>query len=279
MPLNPPPDLLWALNSPQQMCLAEYGGANSDLYPLASEEIRTFFTAVDAEQQFAHFMQQHPQTRLGLRFENLWLFWLSISQHYRCLAHNVQLHQHGKTLGATDFIVQDLATNTIEHWELTLKFYLGRPGGNSADDWIGPNQIDSFGRKLRHLQRQQFPLLTTTAGRQWLQQNRWQIQRQRLISKGRLFYPLLNQAAQAPAQSYAAHLRGGWIWQAQLSELKSSEFFWINRSHWLTPTSASPLAQPPFQLQTPQQAYATIKGNSPIVLFVLPNDWAWPTAV
>lgn len=274
MALNPPADLLWALSSPQQMHLPEYGGANNALYQLATEETHSFFTAAAAGNQFANFMQQHRQTRLGLRFENLWLFWLSISKRYRCLAHNVQLHHRGKTLGATDFIVQDLTDDTVEHWELTLKFYLGRPGGNTADDWIGPNQIDSFGRKLRHLQQQQFPLLATTAGQQWLQQNQWRIKRQRLISKGRLFYPIFDHPSQAPAQSHPAHLRGGWIWQAQLSDL--SEFHWIDRNHWLTPNIAPALAQPPLQLETPQQANAVIDGTNPTVIFVLPNEWAWP---
>jgi hypothetical protein len=91
-----------------------------------------------------------PTTRLGVRFEALLSFWLNDhTDHWHdleLLAKNIQLKDDKRTIGEVDFIIQNKITHEIEHWELSLKFYLGE-GVMRPYEWRGLNDRDTFGRK------------------------------------------------------------------------------------------------------------------------------------
>jgi len=73
----------------------------------------------------------------------------------------VQLIEAKKTIGELDFIVQNLESEEIIHFELAYKFYLLDPSISESqiNNWIGPNRRDSLVEKLEKLKLKQFPLL------------------------------------------------------------------------------------------------------------------------
>ncbi|MBC7752374.1 MAG: DUF1853 family protein [Candidatus Saccharibacteria bacterium] len=179
-------------------------------------------------------------SRLGIRFEALLSFWLNDhSNHwhdFELLAKNIQLKDEKRTIGEVDFIIENKLTHEIEHWELSLKFYLGEASLRPFE-WRGLNDLDTFGRKIKHTVQKQFnvdqidlPLLGTKT-----------IQKRRAIFKGRLFYPdHVNETANASLSTWLhpQHLRGTWGYTLPLN------INWRRaaRREWLTPEQ-NPTAQ------------------------------------
>lgn len=175
--------------------------------------------------------------RLGLYFEALWQFWLADNPDYALRANNVQIQVNGTTSGELDLIVQDLHNGQLQHWELAVKFYLGVGDTRATSAWIGPNAQDRLDRKLQHLRNHQLPLLQYPETQAQLAAAGWNIQQQRLILKGRLFYPL-QQTAPAPIGASLAHLRGWWAQPEDfLAHFGTTPLQWqpLNRQHWLAP--------------------------------------------
>ncbi len=157
-------------------------------------------------------LDQLNSSRLGIRFEALLSFWLNDHSgdwhDFALLAKNIQLKDDKRTIGEVDFLIENKLTQKIEHWELSLKFYLGE-GSLRPDEWRGLNDHDTFGRKIKHTIQKQFnvehidlPLLGTKT-----------IQQRRAIFKGRLFYPdHVNKIDQESLSTWLhpAHLRGSW---------------------------------------------------------------------
>jgi hypothetical protein len=179
-----------------------------------------------------------PTTRLGVRFEALLSFWLNDhSNHwhdFELLAQYIQLKDAKRTIGEVDFIIENKATSEIEHWELSLKFYLGE-GAMQPFEWRGLNDRDTFGRKIKHTVQRQFtvdqidlPLLGTKT-----------IQKRRAIFKGRLFYPdHVNETVKESLSTWLhpQHLRGTWgyhlphmNWPQDINWRRAA------RREWLTP--------------------------------------------
>ncbi len=182
------------------------------------------------------FLAELPSTRLGIRFEALLSFWLKdqagIWHDFELLAQNIQLKDHKRTIGEIDFLIKNKLTSEIEHWELSLKFYLGE-GQLQPFDWRGLNDRDTFGRKIKHTIQRQFNvehIEHDTLGKK-------SIQTRRAVFKGRLFYPDPQHDA---AQQHVdltwldpAHLRGTWGYHLPASSI------WRRaaRREWLTPNA------------------------------------------
>jgi hypothetical protein len=174
-----------------------------------------------------------PTTRLGIRFEALLSFWLKDhTQHwhdFELLAKNIQLKDDKRTIGEVDFIIKNKITGEFEHWELSLKFYLGE-GALQPFEWRGLNDRDTFGRKIKHTIERQFnvnqidlPVIGTKS-----------IQKRRAIFKGRLFYPdHVNQLTKKSVLNWLhpQHLQGTWGF------VLPQEVNWRRaaRREWLTP--------------------------------------------
>lgn len=111
--------------------------------------------------------KNHLGGRIGIYFEALLEFWLLEKSGYELLAHNLQVftsQAKTKTLGAFDFIVRS-KRGAVEHWEVTVKFYLQLGNGSLRSAWIGPNKRDKLVEKMAHMATHQLPLSSTTAGR------------------------------------------------------------------------------------------------------------------
>lgn len=158
-------------------------------------------------------LAQRASGRLGFYFEALLAFWLHDRDYhdFELLGRNLQRieQQNGqtngqqRTVGEIDFLLFNHTKQQVEHWEVSLKFYLGdapfRP-----DCWHGLNHNDHLGRKLNHLCAAQFSPSHALG---------LPIGQRRAIIKGRLFWPT-SDATIRPAVDLPwlnpAHLRGTW---------------------------------------------------------------------
>lgn len=192
-------------------------------------------------QQLLDFLSPLKSTRLGLRFEYLFWFWLQdaeYQQHYQLLAHSHQVIEGKQTRGELDFILLNVATGQVEHWEVALKFYLAEHDQQLAH-WYGLNRSDTLARKLNHFSQQQF---------QFENIQHWQIQRRFAVLKGQLYLPEQHvQTCYEPQNLKATHTLPHWLnasrrlgtWGTQ----PKTDHYRLQRNEWictaLNPSSAA----------------------------------------
>lgn len=178
------------------------------------------------------FLARIKSTRLGLRFEALLWFWLQdpANQYYQLLGHSIQSHHAGKTLGEIDFLLKNLRTGQIEHWEVCLKYYLAEPD-LSLETWIGLNPDDTLSHKLNHLIHKQFQFQQALGQR---------IERRFVIMKGQLYLPATYQ--ELPDWLNPQRRPGEWS-----TFIPQTTDGWrrLNRQEWLCPVMTLPLAHQP----------------------------------
>jgi len=171
--------------------------------------------------------------RLGHVFEQWLLRRLEQHPYLNVCAHNLTIRRGGRTLGELDLVVHDHRNDHFEHWEITVKFYLGL----RDECWPGPNPSDQFQRKADHLFNHQFPLSDSTVARHRLAElGIPRIDGKRLLSRGALFYPADRQVA-TPAGAHPLHTRGLWWSTANLP----AHWQWLplRREQWLGMKSLS----------------------------------------
>ena len=277
-------DLAWTLASPP---LLSPGPDGLD-YPQICADFSQELLNLDAEPAILHdrVLKQRPG-RLGLYFEALWQFWLTHNPDYALRAHNVQIQTEGITRGELDLIVEHQPSGQLQHWELAVKFYLGLGDTQTTSAWIGPNAKDRLDRKLLHLRNRQLPLLQHPNTESQLAANGWSVQQQRLILKGRLFYPL-RQTAPSPIGASADHLRGWWASPADfLAHFDAATLRWhaLNRQHWLAPVRQDAMEE----LSSAEDILRRLNNRHPLCVagfaetdecsrgFIVPPDW--PTSM
>ncbi len=227
-------DLAWCLLSPDLMA----PGAGCDTFnPGQQQAIAEQLLDLDHNPQpLEHWMEQCPSRRLGLIFEHLWQFWWRHCGDTRGeWVFNLQLHQHGRTLGEADALCW--RNNELLHTELAVKFYLGLDAGSgTAAGWYGPEVRDRLDLKWHHLmERQLAPERLDSAPLP----PHWQALKVRsaLLSRGRLFYPLLQERFQTPDQQLLMpnHDRGFWLRCGDLQQLPEGHWQLLQRRQWLAP--------------------------------------------
>ena len=176
------------------------------------------------------FLQQIKSTRLGLRFEALIWFWLADphNQHFDLLGHSIQHHHDGKTLGEMDFVVRNRADQAIEHWEVSLKFYLAEANLNIYT-WIGLNPEDTFAQKLTHFAEKQFQFDHALGFR---------IDRRIAVMKGQLFLPTSIDNPIQDLPEWLNRCRRLGIWQSTAPKHHGENApYWrrLEREEWLSP--------------------------------------------
>ena len=122
--------------------------------------------------------------RLGFFYQWLWQQLITHHPCYELLAEEIQLSVDKRTLGAVDFLVKNLKTGEVEHWEVAIKFYLA-----FEDRWPGPNARDDLDKKANKMLSHQLMLSDHPAFLDQYQTQFGQISQRRLIMQGRLFYP------------------------------------------------------------------------------------------
>lgn len=241
-------DLAWALSSPPLLVPRDdFDWPPASAYQALCETYAEHLRALDSEPSALHEAVLASRSgRLGQYFEALWRFWLRTNPDYALCAHNLPIRVAGETLGELDLLVQDRHTGLRQHWELAVKFYLGIGDTHDTSAWLGPNVQDRLDRKLQRLRTHQLPLLRHPATQEILMRNGWYISRQRVILKGRLFYPL-SRTADAPDTAATDHLRGWWARATEFHARFADEALrWrpLTRQDWLAPVHRAQAAEP-----------------------------------
>lgn len=177
------------------------------------------------------FLQQLKSTRLGLRFEYLFWFWLQdeANPHFKLIQHSIQIIEGKNTLGEIDFLVLNLKTQQLEQWEVALKYYLGE-ADLSLPNWYGLNRSDTLFRKLNHFSAQQF---------QFTHALDLKIEQKFAVMKGQLFTPLSAETATLPAWLNPTRRIGTW------GHHIDQNLYRLQRLEWICPNleQSSPAAQ------------------------------------
>lgn len=163
---------------------------------------------------------QHKRVRLGVYFEHLVYFWFEAILNASPLIRERQVFtligREKVTLGALDLVgglrrdqlntlcihPQDTRSNGIIHLEMASKFYLKVPKDKAHPPitkclpqqlfrYLGPNERDSFGRKLHRLYTHQLPLSQKQETIDLLKKEKIQITDRTRWMKGRLFDHIL----------------------------------------------------------------------------------------
>ena len=278
-------DLVWAILSPSLMKTTDHSQHfSTQFYQQAYDDILPHLIKLDHHPEPLRDHLEHTTNhRLGPYFERLWLYWSRHNTRYECLAHNVQIQEDGKTYGEFDMIVQDRDSGKVEHWELAIKFYLGIPPLNNETHWFGPHQKDRLDLKYHHLVEKQLKLSQRALAKTYCQEQGWNIDRTRLISKGRLFYPLQSEPAH-PNNIEKDHLTGKWMTETDFLHHFSSKndivFHWLNKDEWMVLRDREPRTFQEIRERFSQQRYphpvqlmVSHWQEHPIRLFVVPENW------
>ena len=179
----------------------------------------------------------NPNQKLGLYFENTLHEWIEKEPKLTLLAHNLIVTSKRRTLGEFDLIVRN--ENSIEHWEIAVKFFLGIRNRKNIGHWIGPNPRDTLERKLDSLENRQIRLGDNPDARRILEQEDIKIDSRRIIFKGRLFHPykmFKTSRFEFPEDINRSHEKGWWLRWEELDshkELKNSSFKLLDKREWL----------------------------------------------
>ncbi|MBB3059739.1 DUF1853 family protein [Microbulbifer rhizosphaerae] len=176
-------NLIWSVSTPSIV-----GGWGLPWLPdERREQLLSFFSREEIrnrlQRELETFVASRPSKRLGVYFENLWSFTFTHHPHYELRQRNLPLRDGGRTLGELDFVVRHLPTDSTEHWELAIKFYLQADN----DFWVGPGLRDRLDIKLARMRDHQLPVIEQPAAKAILQQEGILIERQWTLMPGRLF--------------------------------------------------------------------------------------------
>ena len=146
------------------------------------DEIKDFnFTSLDIPDNLT----------LGKRIERFFEFYIEQSKNYDLVKNNIQIINDKKTLGELDFLIYDKKVEKYLHIEHIYKFYLYDPSfSNEIDRFIGPNQNDTFIKKLAKLKDQQLPLLYKDETTEYLEGIDTSTIEQKVCFKGNIFVPM-----------------------------------------------------------------------------------------
>jgi hypothetical protein len=248
-------DLAWASQSPLMTSLNRYDPTQPqlDIDKSAAPDRQPGGLDVAPAQLTSRF--------LGPYFELLWRRLIELSSNLQLIAHNVQIHEAGKTLGEFDFFLKHNKpscshdTHTFSgpqpqsatiHQEVAVKFYLGLPVAQDnapPSVWFGPNQLDRLDLKLNNMLTRQIKLSQQAGVRAKLAEllsvsiTADSSIKPEIIIKGYLFHPY---GCPLPLPEYAnpQALSGQWLAFSKLSKLTKHYPWWaiLPKLEWLAPT-------------------------------------------
>ncbi len=202
--------------------------------------------------------------RLGFLYQHLCHQQFASLPHYQVIAQELPINQAGRTVGAIDFVLHNLQSQQIEHWEVAIKFYILCDGL-----WYGPNSQDRFDLKLSHMLnhqltmsqhpcfKEQFPQLTEI--------------KPKLLMQGRLYInPFHHEVTPKQCLDFNINpnrVTGQWCFAHQLASV-GEPLYQLNKNQWLTGKDEnSPL------LTLPPTQVIHCQSQSGQFWFVLPDSW------
>lgn len=220
----------WAIFSPRLLnhpLAVEYVRDEAHYHQLVSllQKLDTNHLAVNA-----HF-DKIPKKPLGKYFEALLHYILERDERYEVILKNHQIIEDKRTIGEIDLILRDTISGKLEHWELSVKFYLHHPSKNSLEDFIGPNAKDQLDLKFDKLIKHQLPLSSHKQIQYLIESESFE---NKLLTKGQLFNytntnnlfpPTVNQQCKS----------GWWIRLNKLSEALTKAKYWFiaDKTYWI----------------------------------------------
>lgn len=242
-------NLAWCILSPS---LASIPTHDINLVKIDSDDaVIEWLKQLDNNPQAINkWMNEFASVRLGHRFEHYWRFYWAARGNHLDQLFNTQINTPQRTLGELDALLYS-AEETVDHYELAIKFYLGYQVPNSSDTlWMGPNTNDRLDLKLKQMQTKQLTLLDRDKSAIPCHWNYHSISKN-LIMKGLLFYPLkdnlkLDRAdaltPKPPHYSGAGHQKSWWLRGAEIQEIGNSSILtkvntWclLTRQEWFAP--------------------------------------------
>lgn len=242
-------DLAWVIASPPLI-----GGqidncwwTDASFWQQAIREIQPKILQFDKKPQALNELLYHQRDRrLGHRFETLLSIWFINNPRYQILQQNLAIQTKTGTLGEFDFIIKDLLTNKVQHWEVACKFYLGLPNTKNIENWHGPMLKDRLAIKYKKLQTHQSHLSFKAESIKILSELDIKIDQHICLMKGRLFYPLSHNHYDKPTLVSSTHLHGWWAKpNSFIRNKKRSNYRWkpLSKQQWLANQYISPTEQ------------------------------------
>mgnify|MGYP002632379165 CR=1 FL=1 len=168
---------------------------------------------------------------MGKYFEQLVFFVLDKDPRFELLLTNHQIIEDKTTIGELDVILKDMKTNTIEHWELCLKYYLQSEPSLDQRLMLGPGAKDDMDRKVRKLTNHQMKLSEHPSIKSLLGNKKIE---PKLFMKGQLFYHLEEKQVIAQDANPNAEM-AWWCYQSEIQSQISGNHKWlvINKPDWI----------------------------------------------
>ena len=246
-------DFLWSLESHVHRDLAFLLASpsllrNTEVVPaITSQEwMAWFLDAKDAivedaqkPQRLEQFVDTPRQYKLGLYAEDLFLYYLHHFSPYEVLAHDIQVFDGKRSIGAFDFIIR-MPTGQIEHWEMAIKYFVQYTPSPEWSEFIGPGGRDSLQRKMNKMLNRQILLGDNPLAQEGLRKRGIPIPtRKRIISVGKLFAQYRSNFI-PPHEGDPQQPTGVWckqdvFWKYQQQHPQSR---WVFRKHprWIGPS-------------------------------------------
>lgn len=230
-------DLAWTLGSPTLLD-PDHGPWRDELLPDAFFQAALTATTPwlkalnDEPAPLYAFLSARHGHRLGRHFENLIAFWL---EHLGVedLRAGLPVDEAGERRGELDFVFHHAPWGGMQHWEMTVKFYLCHEPRAGLAGFIGPDPDDRLQGKVDRLFGRQLPLAQTEAARALAGSRRLL---SRAWVKGWLFFPPEGEIA-VPGVSAQAP-RGWWVRHGQAplpAGHPQSRWKVLPRLAWLAP--------------------------------------------
>jgi hypothetical protein len=218
--------------------LADAGAAATDCAPALTPARRLWLERLDhnATPLLEH-LSQAPSHRLGVYFERLWHFFLHQNPDTELVAHNLPVHQDGRTAGEFDCLYYCRRRMRYVHLELAVKYYLAAPGKERPDrPWLGPDTRERLDVKLTQLLERQIRLSEAPAAGPLLAGLGVESPLREIALKGYLFQPL---AGALPPPGYNnENPMNDWLRPGDLADYcatnKLDSFHLLQKMQWLS---------------------------------------------
>lgn len=240
-------DLAWSCFSPSIVQIEAVAGSATHVSActpqLTPERIQWLEQLDHNPTALLQHLSVRPTHRLGVYFEQLWHFFLHQDRNIELIAHNLPIHDGGRTLGEFDCIYYCMERSCHVHLELAVKYFLGVPRGGdtttqaNAHEWLGPDQRDRLETKLDQLLQRQIMLGDKPAAKGKLQELDIGEMKREIALKGYLFQPRTDSPPPPPGYNSACTM-GHWLPFAELGShcaaLGAIAFAILPKMQWLS---------------------------------------------
>jgi hypothetical protein len=220
----------WAISSPSLMnypfCVNYFRDKNHE------DSVNKLLAELDSNSVIVdtHFDNLRSMP-MGKYFEQLLFYILDKDPRFAVLLTNHQIIEYKTTIGELDIILKDLQLNTVEHWEICLKFYLQSEPSLEQRLMLGPGAKDNMKRKIdkligHQMQLSKHPSISALVETENIES--------KLFMKGHCFYHL-NNTATLPTDSNPNHEKGWWCHLSEIDTMISQDLHWcvLEKPDWI----------------------------------------------